>query len=221
MTDVLVLILAKAPRSGRVKTRLCPPATPDQAARIAAAALLDTLDTVRALPWAQPVVALAGDFADGVAARELAQATRDVPVVSQRGTTLGHRIAAAHADAAKLFPAAAVLQIAMDTPQVTPTLLTGCRDVLFAPGVDAVLGAADDGGWWLLGLHDPRHAETIATVPTSRPDTGIRAHEALQSNGFRVCAMSTLADIDTMPVAREVAGTLPGSRFAAAVEEVR
>jgi len=43
-----LLVLAKTPAPGRVKTRLCPPYTPEQAARIAAAALADTLDSVAA-----------------------------------------------------------------------------------------------------------------------------------------------------------------------------
>src|SRR5688572_7522921 len=45
-----VLVLAKAPRPGQVKTRLCPPCTPDQAAAVALAALHDTLDAVDAAP---------------------------------------------------------------------------------------------------------------------------------------------------------------------------
>ncbi|WP_103355972.1 DUF2064 domain-containing protein [Amycolatopsis sp. CA-128772] len=221
MTPVIVLVLAKAPQPGRVKTRLCPPATPRQAARVAAAALLDTLDAAAAMPGARPVVALAGDVDAGESASELGRPFHHIPVIGQRGSSLGDRIAAAHADTAQLYPGYPVLQIGMDTPQVSAHLLQGCRDRLLEPGTDAVLGLAEDGGWWLLGLRDPRHAAAIAAVPTSRPDTGARTRLALAEHGLRIAAAPGLADVDTMPVARAVASTVPGSRFAAAVELIR
>ena len=59
---VQLLVLAKEPVAGRVKTRLCPPLTPEQSAQVAAAALADTLDAVRSTPVAARVlVALAMD----------------------------------------------------------------------------------------------------------------------------------------------------------------
>ncbi|MGW4529130.1 TIGR04282 family arsenosugar biosynthesis glycosyltransferase [Amycolatopsis sp. NPDC004378] len=220
-TPVIVLVLAKAPQTGLVKTRLCPPATPLQAARVAAASLMDTLAAVAATPGTQPVLALAGDLADAEAGPRLRQIVDGVPVVRQRGTGLGERIAAAHRDAAVLFPGQAVLQIGMDTPQVTPSLLDGCRRSLAAPGVDAALGFAEDGGWWLLGLRDPLRAASIAHVPTSRADTGKRTLLALRTSGLTVCPLPRLSDVDTYDDARTVAATLPGSRFAAAVRDIR
>ncbi|GAA3547376.1 DUF2064 domain-containing protein [Amycolatopsis ultiminotia] len=217
MTAAVVLVLAKAPVPGRVKTRLCPPATPEQAARIAAAALLDTMDAVRATPGVQPVIALAGD----PAATGIEHLLREIPVVGQRGASLGERIAAAHADTAGLFPDTPVLQIGMDTPQISAGLLGECRDRLRQPGTDAVLGPADDGGWWLLGLRDPLRAVVVTPVPTSRSDTGARTRQALAEHGLRTTDVPALADVDTMPIARTVAAGLPGSRFAAAVEQVR
>ncbi|MGW5673164.1 glycosyltransferase, partial [Micromonospora sp. NPDC003776] len=53
----VLLVMAKAPVAGAVKTRLCPPATAAQAARIAAAALRDTLDAVAATPGVIPALA--------------------------------------------------------------------------------------------------------------------------------------------------------------------
>ena len=60
MTRTQVVVITKAPVPGRSKTRLSPPCTPDQAAGIAAAAVADTLDAVRAAPVAGRVVALDG-----------------------------------------------------------------------------------------------------------------------------------------------------------------
>lgn len=218
---VLLLVLAKAPVAGQVKTRLCPPADPTLAARIAAAALLDTLDAVRAVPGGRPVLALSGDLSSGAeCAAEITDAVRDIAVIPQRGTSLGERIAAAHADAAAHAPGSPVLQLGMDTPQVTADLLDRCHQMLITPGTDAVLGPADDGGWWLLGLRDPRHALCVRAVLTSRADTGTRTARALREHGLHVDLAPGLVDVDTAADAHHVAAVARGSRFARAVAEL-
>jgi uncharacterized protein len=220
-------VLAKAPVPGRVKTRLCPPATPAQAARIASAALLDTLDAVLAAASAMPVVpvvALHGEIADvpgDTGGPALAARLRGVTVLPQRGTTLGARIAAAHADAAAATGTGPVLQIGMDTPQVDAALLGRCLDALMADGVDAVLGPATDGGWWVLGVREAATARLIAEVPTSRADTGPRSSAALRAGGCRVRDLPELPDVDTWRDAVAVAAGAPHGRFAAAVLAAR
>ncbi|MGH3868319.1 MAG: TIGR04282 family arsenosugar biosynthesis glycosyltransferase [Pseudonocardiaceae bacterium] len=213
----VLLVLAKAPVPGEVKTRLCPPATPAQAAQIAAAAFLDTLDAVLAVPDVTPVVALTGDLAHAVDAAALTARLRAITVLAQRGTTLGQRIAAAHADTAAVLGPRPVLQIGMDTPQVDATLLRQCLDLLDGDGVDAALGPATDGGWWVLGVRRPELADLIADIPTSRPDTGARTMAALRTSGARVIELPELSDVDTWADAAVVAAQVPGGRFAAAV----
>ncbi|MFB9923890.1 DUF2064 domain-containing protein [Amycolatopsis halotolerans] len=220
MTSTTILILAKAPLPGRVKTRLCPPATSEQAAHIAAAALLETVRAVRSVSGAHAVVALEGDLETGISAVELCAVTADIPVLPQRGSSLGERIAAAHADAAALAPGRPVLQIGMDTPQVSAELLEQCRDRLLGTAAEAVLGPADDGGWWLLGLRDPLKAAVVSGVTTSRSDTGFRTRQALIDHGLHVATAPGLRDVDTMADARAVAETMPGTMFAAAVGTV-
>lgn len=215
----VLLVLAKAPVAGRVKTRLCPSVSPEQAARIAAAALLDTIDAVAATPAAVPVLALAGDLARAVDGWRIAQSLAGWTVLAQRGEALPDRLAAAHADAAQRFPGAAVLQIGMDTPQVTPGLL-GDALARLAGGVPALLGPATDGGWWALGLRDPGHAEVLRKVKTSRPDTGERTVAGMRACGVRVERLPELSDVDTMADAVAVAAATPGGRFATAVAAV-
>ncbi len=212
-----LLVLAKAPVPGEVKTRLCPPATPDQAARIAAAALLDTLDAVLAVPHVTPVVALTGDLANAVDAAKLTARLRSTTVLPQRGTTLGQRIAAAYADAAVVAGDLPVLQVGMDTPQVDAGLFGRCLDLLDGDGVDAAFGPAADGGWWALGVRRPTVAELIADVPTSRPDTGARTLAVLRGAGCRVVQLPELSDVDTWEDATTVAADAPGGRFGATV----
>lgn len=207
-----LLVMAKAPVAGLAKTRLCPPATPTQAAGIAAAALLDTLDATT--PW-PTVVALTGQVDDAERATEVRAALARCRVVPQRGPTFAARLVAAHADAGG---AGTVLQIGMDTPQLDTTLLADAEHALAR--VDAVLGPARDGGWWALGLHDPRHADVLCRVPMSTPDTGALTLRALRDAGLRVAPLPELSDVDTMADADRVAEEVPGSRFACAVAAV-
>ena len=214
--NATVLVIAKAPVAGLVKTRLTPPVTPGQAARIAAAALLDTLDAARA---ASPrvVVAMAGRLTYAEYASELRAALATTTVLEQRGATFGDRIANAHTDVAALGCPGAVLQIGGDTPQLTAQLLADA--VVQLSTVDAVLGPAKDGGWWALGVRDPAAAEAVRMVPMSREDTGERTLKVLQSNGLRVALLPELSDVDTMADAMRVARCWPVGRFSAAVRE--
>jgi rSAM/selenodomain-associated transferase 1 len=212
-----LLVLAKAPEPGRVKTRLCPPLAPAEAADLAAAALLDTLGAARAVPGARVVVALAGRLSGAARAAELRVALGGVLIQGQRGADLGHRLAAAHRDAADLLPGRPVVQIGMDTPQVDPALLAEAAVPLHRGTVDSVVGPATDGGWWALGLRDPRLARLVADVPTSRDDTGERTLHALRAAGLRVGVLPELTDVDTAADAVAVAQAAPWTRFAAAV----
>jgi uncharacterized protein len=201
-----IVVLAKTPVPGRVKTRLCPPCTPDQAARIAAAALADTLATVTATPAAARILAVEGDLA----------APAGWSRVAQRGGLLGERLAHAYADTALLGQA--TLLIGMDTPQAGPGLLADASARLTAGDADAVLGPATDGGWWALGLRDPAHASVLRDIPTSTGETGALTRAALEALGLRVATLPQLTDVDIALDALAVAALCPpGSRFAAAV----
>jgi rSAM/selenodomain-associated transferase 1 len=209
-----VLVLAKAPLPGRVKTRLCPPCTSQQAADIARAALLDTLDAVDSVPEAsvrRRCLVLDGATST-VDDRDWPQA--GWAVHPQCSGSLGHRIAQAFADTA--IDGVPSLLIGMDTPQVDGALLARCAADLKT--ADAVLGHAADGGWWLLGLRDPNHASLLRSVPTSRPDTGERTHDALARAGLAVVDAPLLSDVDTADDARHVAELCrPEAHFVAAV----
>jgi glycosyltransferase A (GT-A) superfamily protein (DUF2064 family) len=105
----------------------------------------------------------------------------------------------------------------MDTPQVEPALLTEAAGPLSRGTADAVLGPAADGGWWALGLRDPRAAAVIAGIPTSRDDTGERTVHALRAAGLRVGLLPELTDVDTAADAAIVARLAPRTLFAATV----
>jgi uncharacterized protein len=216
MTAVL-LVVAKAPVAGFAKTRLAPAVGARHAARLAAAALLDTVDCVRSVPDVVPVCALTGDLDAAERSAELVAALTDYVVLPQHGEDFADRLANAHADVAAHFPGSPVLQVGMDTPQLRPALLTGALTQLNE--TDAVLGPAADGGWWALGLRRPSDAHVLRSVPMSRSDTGERTLFALRELGLRVAQLPVLSDVDTVADAAGVAAQIPASRFAHAFRE--
>ncbi|MEU8617433.1 DUF2064 domain-containing protein [Streptomyces sp. NPDC048623] len=198
-----LLVIAKQPLPGRVKTRLTPPFTPEQAAALAEAALADTLTAAARVPADRHVLVL-----DGEPGPWLPPGFRVVP---QAAGGLDARLAAAFA--ACDGPA---LLIGMDTPQVTPSLLA---PALCWDAYDAWFGPAADGGFWALGLAEPDPALLLG-VPMSRPDTGAVQHARLRKAGLRVGRLPVLRDVDTASDAREVAAAVPGSRFAGRYAEL-
>ncbi len=196
-----LIVLAKAPVAGRVKTRLCPPCTPGQAAALAEAALADTLAAAAGCGAERHVLALAGAPAPWL--------PHGWKIVPQRGAGLDERLAAAFEDAG-----APALLIGMDTPQVTPALLDAGLAALEHPGIDAVLGAARDGGYWAIGLR-AREPEAFLGVPMSSRHTGVAQRARLQELGRRVAALPILRDVDYMDDALAVAAQAPATRFAA------
>lgn len=199
-----VIVLAKEPRPGFAKTRLTPPLTPHQAARLAAAALEDTLAAVADVPAARRVLAFDGDASSWLPAGwELA---------AQRAGGLDERLTAAFAAVAS---GPAVL-VGMDTPQLAPADLTAWDPTRY----DACLGPATDGGYWALGLADPRHAAAVLPgVPMSQDDTGAHQLVRLQAEGLRVQLLDELTDVDTFAAADAVARLVPHGAFGAAFRQ--
>jgi len=198
-----LLVIAKQPVPGRVKTRLCPPCTPEQAAAVADAALRDTLDAADRTPAVRRTLVVHGRYTPPAG----------WSVVHQRGDGLGERLANAFAGTAR--PGTASLLVGMDTPQLDADLLTRVASGL--DGADAVLGPAEDGGWWVLALRDPHQASALTGVRMSTSDTGADTAGALRRRGLTVATAPPLRDVDTAADAWAVAAAHPDGRFAAAV----
>ena len=208
----VALVVAKAPVPGQVKTRLAAQVGPDAAARLASAALLDTLDTCEQA-FEHCWLALTGDVSAAVDGHAIAARRGRWTVVPQRGAGLAHRLSSAHADvaAATGLP---VVQVGMDTPHAAADVLAAvASSVRTAP---AVLGPAEDGGWWVLALADGRNAEVLREVPMSTPGTGAATRRALEQRGLAVATAPVLRDVDTAEDAVLVARAAPHTRFAAA-----
>ncbi|MFJ5114424.1 DUF2064 domain-containing protein [Streptomyces sp. NPDC088551] len=198
-----LLVLAKAPVAGRVKTRLTPPFRPEEAALLAEAALCDTLAAVLAAPVRRRLLVL-----DGVPGSWL---PAGIEVIPQSGGGLDERLAAAFG----LCTGPALL-VGMDTPQLTPQLLAPALAADAWQGCDAWFGPALDGGFWALGLAAPDPALLLG-VPMSVPETGAVQRARLLDAGLAVRDLPPLRDVDTARDATLVAAEAPDSRFAAAL----
>jgi hypothetical protein len=205
--SVALLVIAKEPLPGQAKTRLTPPCSPAQAAALATAALQDTLAVVSRTPAARRVLVFQGD---GRRWRP-----RGFELVNQRGDGLGERLAAAFADVGS--PA---LLVGMDTPQITPRMLTDAIRALHEPDVDAVLGPTLDGGYWSVGLK-AEVPTAFDRVPMSSRSTCQRQRERFGELGLRIHEPPLLRDVDTIEDARAVAGVAPHTRFARAFAGLR
>ncbi|WP_285062692.1 DUF2064 domain-containing protein [Frigoribacterium sp. ME-P-080] len=197
-----LVVIAKETIPGKVKTRLHPPLSLEQAADVAAAAIQDTLDVVRRLPATRRVLLFDGN--------RRPVGSEDFDVIPQIGGDLDARLGA-------LFDEVdgKTVLIGMDTPQVTVEALAPVFDA-WTDDVDAWFGPANDGGFWALGLSRPT-GDLLRGVPMSRDDTGAHQLRRLADAGLTVRMLPELVDVDTIDDARLVAASAPHSRFAAAL----
>lgn len=208
MLDATAIVIAKEPRPGRVKTRLCPPCTPEQAAGLARAALADTLRATARLGVRRRILAL-----DGAPGPWLPDGFE---TAGQRGDGLGERLEHAFG----LVDGGPALLVGMDTPQIDAPLLRSSLEALAEDEVDAVLGPAADGGYWAIGFRRPLWG-AFDGVPMSSPLTFDAQLARLDELGLRARLLTELRDVDEIEDAIAVAATAPATLFAAAMRDVR
>jgi glycosyltransferase A (GT-A) superfamily protein (DUF2064 family) len=190
----IVVILAKEPKPGQVKTRLQSRFTVDEAAQLPPA-LRDTQRAVQASQIPRRILCCDGDassFADGFG------------VVPQWTGTLNDRLAGAFDDLGQYGPVR-VLLIGTDTPQFDSALLDA--------DCDAVIGLSEDGGFWAIGLRTTDAARVFAGIEMSTARTGSAQLARLLNLGRSVKLLPPLRDIDEPSDATYVADRYPGLEF--------
>lgn len=200
-----VVIMAKAPQAGAVKTRLCPPLSTAEAARLYRCLLLDKIQQVRSLRAVHPAIAYAP--AEGKAFFQ-ALAPNFV-LVPQQGQDLGSRLASSFE---QLFGMgyAGVLAIDSDTPTLPTAYLEQAINLLTAPEVDVVLGPSQDGGYYLIGLRG-LHSDLFEAMAWSTPEVLPETVRRAEARGLRVAMLPPWFDVDVAEdlerLKRSLAGT--------------
>jgi rSAM/selenodomain-associated transferase 2/rSAM/selenodomain-associated transferase 1 len=203
-----VCIFAKPPIAGQVKTRLAAALGSEAAAELACAFLDDTLAAVRALGWARVTVA-------STAPRE------GVETLLQGEGDLGARIE--RVLRAALADAPFAIAIGADAPALPRRLLEAARDAL--QRADAVLGPADDGGFYLLGVRRCPEG-LLADLPWSRSDTFVRTLARLRERGLRTELIDPWFDVDRVEDLEQLralieGGAIDAPRTASVLEKFR
>ena len=165
-------IMAKAPRVGAVKTRLCPPLRAPEAAELARCFLLDAVDRVRVVAGARPIMAYAPVEAQG----QFEEAAPGFALIAQRGGDLGERQLGLIEDVLGLGLQAALV-IGTDSPTLPRECLDEAVSLVMARDVDVVLGPTEDGGYYLIG-----HARALSRLCSSTcPGARLRSSAARSS----------------------------------------
>jgi rSAM/selenodomain-associated transferase 1 len=229
-----IAVMAKTPEVGRSKTRLCPPLRPEQAATLSAAFLRDTTENLRDAARDAPIARYAAYAPIGTehSLREhLAPGTRLIPAdgsipptpgVEGFGSCLLHAIRGMLAEG---HEAACVLS--SDIPTLPTDYLVQAALASLAPPRTAagriVLGACDDGGYYLLGMTAP-HASLFADIAwsTARVAEATRARaRALGLELFELEPWYDVDDADGLATLLEERAGYAAPSTAAAIERLR
>jgi len=189
---IAVAIMAKAPLPGQVKTRLCPPLSPDEAAGLYRCFLLDKIQQVRALARARPVIAYAPEEAGQI----FGTMAPDLELLPQRGADLGVRLTGI---LERLLEAGhdGAVAIDSDTPTLPIHLLQQAVDRLADdPALDGVLGPTEDGGYYLIGLKAPQPV-LFTDMPWSTADVLPETIRRAEGRRLRLAQLRPWYDVDT------------------------
>ncbi len=189
--DGCILIFAKAPRPGQVKTRLLPALGAEGAAALHRLLVTQTVATVGNAALAPATLYCTPTSSDPFLAGLAADAGMALAV--QQGQDLGERMAAALG--ATLQQARYAVLVGTDCPALNEAYLAEALEVL-ASGHDAVLGPALDGGYVLIGLSRPPEASLFDGIPWGSGEVLAHTESRLQALGWSWRALSPLRDLD-------------------------
>jgi len=197
-----IVVVAKSPRSGQVKTRLCPPLSPLDAAGLHHAFLRDTTARVCGLADVQVVFAYAPPED-----RELfAEMSGDALLAAQSDGDLGERLRAIF-ESLSAHGFRRIVAIGADTPTLPREFFHRAFALLDRPDVDMVLGPAEDGGYYLIGLRIPR-PEVFQGIPWSTDRVFAETKRRAEAAGLRVASPPPWWDVDTFADLTRLAETL-------------
>jgi len=185
-----LVVVAKPAVRGEVKTRLCPPLTPIQAASLYECLLKDVVEKMGRFPGADLWVAFAPN-GDGYFTREFG---REARLLAQRGGDLGERLHHVFVDLFR-FGYGEILITDSDSPTVPLSSIELAYRRLCDERCEVVLGPSRDGGYYLVGLKSPA-AELFQEIPWSTAAVLDRTLHRASEMGLRAALLPQAYDID-------------------------
>ena len=195
--DAALVIFAKAPIPGQVKTRLCPPLTFDEAATLHGSFVLDMLERtkVAAAKLKLPLDRyLACSPSSGQVFFKIMEERHGVKLLDQVGDDLGARMRQA-LDTLFVRGYGRVLVVGTDMPTLPLDHFKQALELLETH--DLVLGPSLDGGYYLIGLRQPA-PELFAGIPWSSERVLELTQEKATSVGLKASAIAPWRDVDTI-----------------------
>jgi rSAM/selenodomain-associated transferase 1 len=186
--------MAKAPRPGKVKTRLSPPLTPDQASALNICFIRDTTENIQQVTEASNSAGLVAYTPAGDESAFHGLLPSGFQLIAQRGDDFGERLLYACED---LFASGfgAVCLIDSDSPTVPQDALLQAVERLSFPGDRMVLGGSDDGGYYLIGVKHLHH-RLFEKIDWSTERVFEQTLERAREIGLRVELLPTWYDVD-------------------------
>ncbi len=197
-----IAVMAKAPRPNHVKTRLVPPLTPHEAASLNACFLRDITENIREAARAVPIagfVAYAPQGGEALFDGMLAPGTELVLADGSIATPSGvdgfgrSLLHAATSLLAQGYGAACLVN--SDSPTLPTAILQAAAEALARPGDRMVLGGAEDGGYYLVGLKQP-HAALFQGVAWSTDQVAAQTLAQASRLGLEIVTLPQWFDVD-------------------------
>jgi uncharacterized protein len=186
--------MAKAPRPGKVKTRLSPPLTPEQSSALNICFIQDTTENIHEVTQAAPSAGLIAYTPVGDEAAFDGLLPSGFRLVAQRGEGFGERLFHVSED---LFSCGfgAVCLIDSDSPTMPQRALLQAVESLLRPGDRMVLGGSDDGGYYLIGIKHP-HRRLFEQIDWSTDRVFAQTLERAQEISLEAELLPAWYDVD-------------------------
>ncbi len=186
--------MTKAPRAGKVKTRLTPPLTPEEAAALNICFLRDTTNAIALASKEERArgVAIYTPVGEEDAYKDILP--HDFDLVPQRGDGFGERLIFAAVDLLTLGFESFCL-IDSDSPTVTANVYAQAARALSRPGERMVFGPSEDGGYYLIGLKK-FHQQVFEEIDWSTERVAEQTLQRAHLIGLEVELLPTCFDVD-------------------------
>jgi rSAM/selenodomain-associated transferase 1 len=206
-------VMTKAPQAGRVKTRLTPPLSPEEAASLNICFLRDTAAAIARTTVEKRAQGVAVYTPVGAEAAYAGILPEEFVLVPQRGDAFGERLAAATEDLLALgFDSLCLID--SDSPTVPEKAFARAMDFLAGAEDSVVLGPSDDGGYYLIGLKK-LHRRIFEAIDWSTDRVLEQTIDAARELELTVHLLPTWFDVDDRATLSRLCHELFGSNGSA------